>query len=86
MRALVGSQNELGEILGVVQQAVSNKLRGKVVVTVNDLIRLAAKAGVNMTYFFEKDEDPAKLLQILLIGSSPFSLESAEQRRERHRR
>lgn len=48
-------------MLGVAQQTVSKKLRGKTAIFLSDLQRLAENYGVPLTYFFEEGKGNPRL-------------------------
>jgi hypothetical protein len=49
--AALGTQKEIAGVLGIAQQSVSTKLRGRSAIMLSDLEKLAKKFKVPMTYF-----------------------------------
>lgn len=62
---LASSQNELAEILGLTQQSISGKLRGRIAISIDDLRSLAEHYAVPITYFFVPEGVSAKTVESL---------------------
>jgi len=57
--ALAKYQKHIARVLGISQQSVSKKLRGRAAILVSDLEKLSTVYGVPLTYFFEDEpSDP----------------------------
>ncbi len=60
--SLARNQTELGCVLGIGQQTVSTKLRGKSAILVSDLEKLARHYDIPVTFFFEEPAESSNLI------------------------
>jgi len=74
--AALGTQAEIAEAMGLSQQTVSSKLRGRSETTLPDLEKIARHYSVPMTYFFEDgpcDPELYRVEEIIRSGPGPLS-------------
>lgn len=73
---LAKTQAELSTILGLTQQSVSGKLRGRIAITLRDLETLSGHYDVPMLYFLTPEEvslDKVRTLELFLAAPTNVS-------------
>ncbi len=78
MAKLAGNQGDIAKVLGLTQQSVSGKLRGNIVISLEELKRLAAHYQVPLSYFFlDQDVAPSMLAAWDRLAAGPVEVQQA---------